>query len=227
MAAGAGSRSVVGGDFGNLERLRSTWQDRKATTSGPQTGAQARVGPVDPSGERPAPIMIRNTSSTWGGLARCLHWILGARDHRHDRLWLVDEPLPGTPGSLFLSLDPCRYRLSRAAADGVATDLARPQSDPGLARGHAALATDSGERQPLVALCRDDPGGAAWLGAFRRPHAELFEIGSGCFTFRRLPRPTGKRPAAWEDRHILFAYVLLALIAHPSRGGAVASLCPA
>ncbi len=44
----------------------------------PVTDAQARVGAVDPNGERPAPIMIRNTSSTWGSLARCLHWLLGA-----------------------------------------------------------------------------------------------------------------------------------------------------
>src|SRR3954452_25398107 len=44
----------------------------------PVPDAQARVGAVDPNGERPAPIMIRNTSSAWGSLARCLHWLLGA-----------------------------------------------------------------------------------------------------------------------------------------------------
>src|SRR5882757_4333192 len=98
------------------------------------------------------------------------------RNHRHDRLRLVDEPHPGAPGPFFLSLDPCRYRLSRAAADGAAADVAWPQPDPGLAGGHAALATDGGEPQPLVALRRDHSGFGAWLGAFRRPHAEVFGL---------------------------------------------------
>src|SRR6185369_12466769 len=60
------------------------------------------------------------------------------RDHRLDRLWLVDEPHPGAPGSFLLPLDPCRYRLSRAAADDAPPDLARPQSDAGLACRHTA-----------------------------------------------------------------------------------------
>src|SRR4051794_2607433 len=47
------------------------------------------------------------------------------RDYRHDRFRLVDEPHPSASGPFFLSLDPCRYRLSRAAADGVAADVAR------------------------------------------------------------------------------------------------------
>src|SRR3954447_10115593 len=67
------------------------------------------------------------------------------RDHRHDRLRLVDEPHPGARRPVFLSLDPCGYRLSLAGADGVAADLARSQSDAGLACGQAALATDTRE----------------------------------------------------------------------------------
>ena len=98
---------------------------------------------------------------------------------------------------------------------------------PALPGGHAALATDRGERQPLGALCRDHPGGAAWLGAFRRPHAELFEIAFGLFHVPQITSPDKVAAGAYEDRHILFAYVLLALIVHPPRGGAVASLRPA
>src|ERR1700709_1828850 len=48
----------------------------------------------------------------------------GRHDHRHAGLWLVDESYPGAGGSLFLSLDPRRYRLRGAVADGGPPDLA-------------------------------------------------------------------------------------------------------
>ena len=90
--------------------------------------------------------------------------------------------------------------------------MARPQPDPGLARVHAALATDGGEPQPLVALRRDHFGGGAWLGAFgaRTPnYSDWF----GLFHVPQITSPDKEAARAWEDRHILFAYVLLALIA--------------
>src|SRR6185312_6371627 len=224
MVAG-GVTEVVGGDFGNLERLRSTWQDRKATTCGPKPARK----PVSARRIRAAKGQHRYDAEYLVHMGRS-----GARpalrprrrDHRIDRLRLVDEPHPGTPGSFFLSLDPCRYRLSCPVGDGLATDLARSQSHPGLARGHAALATNSGERQPLVALCRDDPGGAVWLGAFWCPHAELFGLVRAVSRSADYFARSGSGPglggppypvrlcAAGADRH-------------PPRGGAVASLCPA
>ena len=77
--------------------------------------------------------------------------------------------------------------------------------------GYAALAADRGACQPRCALCRHHPGGDAGLGAFRRAYAELFGL------VRPVSRPADYLArqgggAAYEDRHIFFAYVLLALI---------------
>ena len=101
----------------------------------------------------------------------------------------------------------------RAAADGDPADLARHQPDTGAARRHAALAADRRARQPLGALSRHHPGGDAGLGAFRRTSAiELCELASGCFNVPQFTSPDKVAAGAYEDRHILFAYVLLALI---------------
>src|SRR6185295_5188700 len=67
--------------------------------------------------------------------------------HRDDRLWLVDESYARAGGPVFLSLDPCRYRLCRAAADGDQAGLALDQSGACTAGRYAALAADRGTRQ--------------------------------------------------------------------------------
>src|SRR6185503_10644277 len=113
-----------------------------------------------------------------------------------------------------------------AAADGVPADLARPQPDAGLARGHAALATDGGEPQPLGALRRDHSGGGAWLGAFRRPHAELFGL------VRAVPRSADYIARQGSGPGLGGPPYLVRLCAagadrDPPRGGAVAPLCSA
>ena len=51
-----------------------------------------------------------------------------------------------------------------------------------------------------------------WVGRIPARARRTIRTGSGCFTSRKLPRPTRRRPQAYEDRHIFFAYVLLALI---------------
>ena len=89
--------------------------------------------------------------------------------------------------------------------------LARRQSDAGAAGGDAALAPDAGACQPWPALSRDRSGGDARLGAFRRAHAGLFDF-FGLFHVPQITSPDKVAAAAYEDRHILFAYVLLALV---------------
>ena len=120
--------------------------------------------------------MIRNTSSSWGSLARWFHWLLGAAIIGLIAFGWWMNHIPARPDRFF-------YRSIHADIGYLVLLLMvfrliwrGLNPTPALPVGHAALATDCSERQPLGALRRDHSGGGAGLGAFRRPHAELFGL---------------------------------------------------
>src|ERR1700738_1431088 len=113
----------------NLESFKSSCQKRTAIRA--RRSIEAGLG---------CPRMIRNTSSSWGSVARSFHWILGATI----LAMLVDESCPAAAGPLFPPLHSCRYRLPPAHADGRPPGLARPQSEAGVTIRYAAVVADRG-----------------------------------------------------------------------------------
>jgi cytochrome b561 len=123
----------------------------------------------------------------------------------------VDESCPGTAGAFFPSLGPRRHRLPRAVPDGRPPDLAWYQSTP-------ALPADTSRWQRIAA--RVSHGalyavtilvamlGWAHSGAHTPDYANWF----GLFRVPQITSPDRAAAVAYEDRHIFFAYVLLALI---------------
>ena len=157
--------------------------------------------------------MLRNTSTNWGSLSRWFHWILGIVIIGMIAYGWWMNHFPARADRFFYRSDPCRYRLRRAAAHRDPADLARHQPDTGAARRHPAMAADRLTRQPLGALSRHHPGGDAGLGAFRRTSAnQNYASFFGLFNVPQFTSPDKVAAGAYEDRHIFFAYVLLALI---------------
>src|SRR5215472_11510967 len=94
------------------------------------------------------------------------------RDHRLDRLRLVDEQLHAARRSLLPSLYSLRHRLCCAVIDGGPPDLAQPQSDARFASGYATMAAHRCPGQSVGALSRHCVCVDTRLGAFRRAPAE-------------------------------------------------------
>ena len=156
--------------------------------------------------------MIRNTSSSWGSLARWLHWVLAITiigmiaygwwmNHfpaRADRFFY--RSIHADIGYLVLLLT-----VLRLAWRGINPTPALPQDTPRwqwiAARiSHGALYAAT----ILVAMLgwahsgARDPNYSNWFGLFHVP---------------QFTSPDKAAAAAYEERHIFFAYVLLALIA--------------
>ena len=156
--------------------------------------------------------MIRNTSSSWGSVARSFHWILGAiilgmlaygwwMNHvppRPDRFF--HRSIHADIGSLVLML-----MAVRLVWRGLNPRPALPSDTPRWWRiaaqvSHWAMYAIT----ILVAML-----GWAHSGAHTPDYADWF----GLFRVPQITSPDKAAPRAYEDRHIFFAYVLLALIA--------------
>ena len=70
---------------------------------------------------------------------------IGYLDHRYDWLRLVDESHSRASRPIFLSFDPCRYRIRRTAVAGFSPALAFDQSNAIVAAGKPALGTLGGK----------------------------------------------------------------------------------
>jgi cytochrome b561 len=150
---------------------------------------------VDPNGERPAPIMIRNTSSTWGSLARCLHWLLGAAIIGMIAFGWWMNHIPARPDRFFY----------RSMWRGLNPTPALPGDTPRWQRMAASLSHWSLYAVTILVSVL----GWAHSGARTPNYSDWF----GLFRVPQITSPDREAARAWEDRHILFAYVLLALIA--------------
>ena len=155
--------------------------------------------------------MIRNTETSWGSLARAFHWVLGAAiigmlaygwwmNHipaRPDRFF--HRSIHADIGYLVLLLT-----VLRLLWRGVNPTPALPSETPRWQRisarvSHGALYAVT----ILVALL-----GWAHSGARTPDYSDFF----GLFHVPQFTSPDKAAAAAYEDRHILFAYVLLALV---------------
>jgi cytochrome b561 len=155
--------------------------------------------------------MLRNTSSSWGTLSRAFHWILGFAiigmlaygwwmNHfpaRADRFFY--RSIHADVGYLVLLLTAIRL-----AWRGVNPTPALPDDTTRWQRiaarvSHGALYAVT----ILVAML-----GWAHSGARSPDYSDWF----GLFHVPQITSPDKAAATAYEDRHIFFAYVLLALI---------------
>jgi cytochrome b561 len=161
---------------------------------------------------RGSPTMMRNTTSNWGVLARAFHWVLGIAilgmlaygwwmNHlaaRPDRLFY--RTIHADIGYLVLLL-----MVLRLLWRGVNPTPELPSDTPGWQRiasrlSHIALYAVT----ILVAML-----GWAMSGAHTPDYSSFF----GLFHVPQFTSPDKAAAQAYENRHIFFAYVLLALIA--------------
>ena len=155
--------------------------------------------------------MIRNTETSWGSLARAFHWVLGAAiigmlaygwwmNHipaRPDRFF--HRSIHADIGYLVLLLT-----VLRLLWRGVNPTPALPADTPRWQRvsarvSHGALYAVT----ILVAVL-----GWAHSGARTPNYSSWF----GLFNVPQITSPDKEAARFYEDRHIFFAYVLLALI---------------
>ena len=155
--------------------------------------------------------MIRNTQASWGSVARGFHWLLGIAilgmidfgwwmNHfpaRHDRFFY--RSIHADIGYAVLLLMVLRLIWRGLNPTPVLPD-ASPRWERILARvSHGALYAVT----ILVAML-----GWAHSGARAQNYSDWF----GLFHVPQFTAPDRAAAQAWEDRHIFFAYVLLALI---------------
>jgi len=156
--------------------------------------------------------MIRNTTSSWGSLARAFHWGLGAAiigmiaygwwmNHvpaRADRFFY--RSIHADIGYLVLLLT-----VLRLVWRGVNPTPALPADIASWQR--IAARVSHGLLYAVTILV--SMLGWAMSGARTQDYSSFF----GLFRVPPITSPDKAAAAAYEDRHILLAYVLLALIA--------------
>ena len=156
--------------------------------------------------------MIRNTSSDWGSLSRWFHWILGiAIIGMIAYGWWMNH-IPARPDRFFyrsihadIGYVVLLLTVIRLIWRGINPTPALPDDTPRWQR--IAARVSHGRSMPSPSWWR------CWAG--RIPARRTPNYSSLVRSVPRAadsPRPTRSRPRAYEDRHILFAYVLLALI---------------
>jgi cytochrome b561 len=158
-----------------------------------------------------APDMIRNTQSSWGGVARSFHWILGIAiigmiaygwwmNHfpaRADRFFY--RSIHADIGYVVLLL-----MVLRLIWRAINPTPALPADTPRWQRIAASVSHWLLYAVTiLVAML-----GWAHSGARTQNYSDWF----GLFHVPQITSPDKAAAAAYEDRHIFFAYVLLALI---------------
>ena len=155
--------------------------------------------------------MIRNTQSSWGGVARSFHWIFGIAiigmiaygwwmNHfpaRADRFFY--RSIHADIGYVVLLL-----MVLRLIWRGINPTPALPADTPRWQRIAASISHWLLYAVTiLVAML-----GWAHSGARTQNYSDWF----GLFHVPQITSPDKAAAAAYEDRHIFFAYVLLALI---------------
>ncbi|WFU43909.1 cytochrome b [Bradyrhizobium sp. CB82] len=155
--------------------------------------------------------MIRNTPAGWGSISRGFHWILAAATIGMIGFgWWVNH-VPARPDRFFyrsihadigyvvLLLTILRLLWRVGNLTPALPDDSRPWQKIAARISHAALYLIT----IMVAML-----GWAHSGAHAPDYSSFF----GLFHVPQFTSPDREAARAYEDRHILFAYVLLALI---------------
>lgn len=155
--------------------------------------------------------MIRNTSSSWGTLARAFHWILGITIIGMIAFGWWMNHFPARPDRFFYRqvhadigyavLLLMMLRLVWRAFNPVP---ALPSTSPRWERIAARVSHGALYAVTILAAVL----GWAHSGARTPDYSSWF----GLFRVPQITSPDKAAAQAWEDRHIFFAYVLLALI---------------
>jgi len=156
--------------------------------------------------------MIRNTTSSWGSVARAFHWIIGLTilcmlaygwwmNHipaRPDRFFYRN--IHADVGYILLTL-----MILRVIWRAINPRPALPTEMPRWQRVAAAISHGALYLVTFVVI------GLGWAHSGARPQGDYGSF-FGLFQVPQFTSPDKAAADAYEDRHIFFAYVLLALI---------------
>ena len=155
--------------------------------------------------------MIRNTTSSWGGVARAFHWILGLTIIGMLAFGWWMNHIPARPDRLFyrsihadIGYVVLLLTVLRLIWRGMNPVPALPPDTPKWQQ----IAARTGHIAIYVAVLLVTMLGWAHSGAHTPDYSSWF----GLFNVPQITSPDKAAADAYEDRHIFFAYVLLALI---------------
>lgn len=155
--------------------------------------------------------MIRNTTAGWGSIARCLHWGLALAIIGMIAFGWWMNHMPARPDRFF-------YRSIHADIGYVILLLTVARMVWRLVNPTPAMPAETSRWQKIAAHVSH---GALYLAvivvimlgwAHSGAHTPDYSSFFGLFHVPQFTSPDKAAANAYEDRHILFAYVLLALI---------------
>ena len=155
--------------------------------------------------------MIRNTNASWGSLARLFHWVLGLTIIGMIAYGWWMNHFPARPDRFFyrsvhadIGYAVLLLMVLRLVWRGLNPTPALPSGFS--RRGQIAARISHGALYAVTIM-------VALLGwAHSGAHAPDYSDWFGLFHVPQFTSPDKAAAQAWEDRHIFFAYVLLALI---------------
>ena len=175
----------------------------------------ARVGPLSErvENQRLYQDMMRNTVKSWGSLSRWLHWVLGIAIIGMIAFGWWMNHFPARPDRYF-------YRSIHADIGYVVLLLTVIRLIWRGVNPTPALPDDTAPWQRIVArishgllyLVTILVAMLGWAMSGARPPNQNYASWFGLFNVPQFTSPDKVAAGAYEDRHILFAYVLLALI---------------
>src|ERR1700753_2538351 len=110
--------------------------------------------------------MIRNTTKSWGTLARAFHWILGITILGMLAFGWWMNHIPARPDRFFYRSIHADIGYVLLVLTALRVNWARDKSTPGVPVRYAAVATDRRLDQPCRALFGDAHRHHARMGAF-------------------------------------------------------------
>jgi cytochrome b561 len=155
--------------------------------------------------------MLRNTPSTWGSVTRWLHWILGiAIIGMLAYGWWMNH-IPARPDRFFyrsihagIGYAVLVLMVVRLVWRSINPTPALPADTPRWQQTAARISHGALYAVTIMVAIL----GWAHSGAHQPDYADWF----GLFRVPQITSPDKAAAQAYEDRHIFFAYVLLALI---------------
>jgi cytochrome b561 len=157
--------------------------------------------------------MLRNTVKSWGSLSRWFHWVLGTAIIGMIAYGWWMNHFPARPDRFFyrsihadIGYVVLLLTVIRLIWRGVNPTPALPTDMPGWQRIGARVT------HGLIYLVTIVTAMLGWAMSGARQPDQNYASWFGLFNVPQFTSPDKAAAGAYEDRHILFAYVLLALI---------------